>query len=174
MKVLIVGCAGAGKTTIGKKIATYTNTPFFSLDDFYWQPKWRKTPAKDFENNIKDILSLDSCIIDGLYPEVLRQLEIESNYDFAILYIKTTKCKSIYRVIKRTILRILTKEKICNGNVEKVSNLIGKSNIILYSIRTFKKTKMICERLVYEHPSSMVITLDTKVEKIIENLYTNF
>jgi adenylate kinase family enzyme len=39
-KILIIGCPGAGKTTLSHKISEQSNLPITHLDHLYWQPKW--------------------------------------------------------------------------------------------------------------------------------------
>lgn len=41
-RVLIIGCAGAGKTTLAHKLVTKLNLPFIQLDYYYWLPGWKE------------------------------------------------------------------------------------------------------------------------------------
>ncbi|EBR8158754.1 adenylate kinase, partial [Salmonella enterica subsp. enterica serovar Newport] len=39
-RVLIVGCPGAGKSTLAKELANITKLPLIHLDRYYWLPGW--------------------------------------------------------------------------------------------------------------------------------------
>jgi adenylate kinase family enzyme len=39
-RVLIVGCGGAGKTTMARRLASITGLPLVHLDRVYWRPGW--------------------------------------------------------------------------------------------------------------------------------------
>jgi len=39
-RVLVVGCAGAGKSTFARRLAARTRLPLIHLDQLYWKPGW--------------------------------------------------------------------------------------------------------------------------------------
>ena len=128
---LIIGSQACGKSTLAKRIkARYPHLELVELDELYWCPNWKKNNTK-FYNDVKyrlfDKIETDSeqgyeykakydkgVIIDGNYNRVkpiiwpLTDVVIWLDYDIYEVY---------YRAIKRTILRLITKEKICNGNI---------------------------------------------------------
>ena len=39
-KIMIVGCCGAGKSTLSFKLAEHYDLPLFHLDQLYWKANW--------------------------------------------------------------------------------------------------------------------------------------
>ena len=37
-KILIIGCAGAGKSSLSRQLHQHTALPLIHLDQLYWQP----------------------------------------------------------------------------------------------------------------------------------------
>lgn len=46
MKILVSGNAGAGKSSLGKKLAKKYHLPLFGLDKIVWMEGWVKTPKE--------------------------------------------------------------------------------------------------------------------------------
>ena len=65
-KILIVGEAGRGKTTLAKKLSTKLNIPNYSTDDFFWEIKYTKPREKEPANKLaKNHYRKTEWIIEG-------------------------------------------------------------------------------------------------------------
>lgn len=58
MKIHVTGNAGAGKTTIARKIGNELGLDVFGLDKIVWQAGWVKTPPASAKLTTKLILKL--------------------------------------------------------------------------------------------------------------------
>ncbi|MGG2094937.1 hypothetical protein AB1283_20570 [Bacillus sp. S13(2024)] len=69
MKIHIVGGSGSGKTYIAKHIGEQFAVPVYDLDDVSWEGESFeiKVPKTIREQNLKEITSMDSWIIEGAY-----------------------------------------------------------------------------------------------------------
>lgn len=70
-KVIIIGCGGAGKTTLAKQLAARLNLPLYHLDAYFWQPGWQEADADEFMFKHYELISQDKWIIDGNYRRTL-------------------------------------------------------------------------------------------------------
>lgn len=66
-KVMIVGCAGAGKSTLSRRLGSLWDLPVVHLDAHFWQSGWVKTPDKLWREKVKKLAMDDSWIVDGNY-----------------------------------------------------------------------------------------------------------
>lgn len=66
-KILIVGCGGAGKSTLARIMGEKFNLPVIHLDKIHWLPNWQERPNKEFDTLLQNELIKDSWIIDGNY-----------------------------------------------------------------------------------------------------------
>ena len=48
-RILVVGCAGAGKSTFSKRISEEYDIPSVLLDHMFWQPDWVEREELEFD-----------------------------------------------------------------------------------------------------------------------------
>ncbi len=76
-KILIVGCGGAGKSTLATALGEKVNLPVIHLDKLYWLPNWIERSNEEFDKLVEIELHKQKWIIDGNY---LRTLEWRLKY----------------------------------------------------------------------------------------------
>jgi adenylate kinase family enzyme len=64
-KVAIFGNAGAGKSTLAKRLAELTRLPLYPLDLIQYRPGGGKVPPEDYLKAHAEIIRRDTWIIDG-------------------------------------------------------------------------------------------------------------
>ena len=64
-RILVIGSAGAGKSTFAKRLSEVMGLPLYHLDQLYWRAGW--IPNDGFRAEVAQIQSTDSWIIDGNY-----------------------------------------------------------------------------------------------------------
>ncbi len=97
---MVIGCCGAGKSTLSKKLHEALKLPLHHLDSHYWKPNWTETPRSEWEPIVRELAAKESWIIDGNYGSTL---DIRIARADTIIYMdyKTPTC--LYRVISRTV-----------------------------------------------------------------------
>ncbi|QHW38315.1 kinase [Staphylococcus ursi] len=130
-KIWIVGSPGSGKTVLSKKLSLETGIPVFSLDEIRWETGWKIKDIDVYKEELKEILKLDSWIIDGYYNEKEDLLQFSE----VIIYIEIPLRKKIFRVIRRTYKRIKLNIAVCNGNIESWSFFWSINGMFLYTIK---------------------------------------
>jgi adenylate kinase family enzyme len=66
-RVLVMGCAGSGKSTFGRRLADKLGLPFVSIDQIYWQPGWREPEPEAFTAKMTREAEKPAWVIDGNY-----------------------------------------------------------------------------------------------------------
>lgn len=99
-RILVVGCAGSGKSTFSKALGRAANLPLIHLDQLYWQPGWVKTEKQVFVSKIASAIESDAWIVDGNYKSTL-PLRLTRAEVVVFLDLSRTKC--IWNVILRTL-----------------------------------------------------------------------
>lgn len=93
-KILVTGNAGSGKSTLSKKLGIILNMPVYSLDSIVWQKGWKKTPDEEKAIKIKELISKDKWIIDGVSMDVFAAAD-------TVIFLDVPRRVSYWRVLKR-------------------------------------------------------------------------
>lgn len=64
-KIMIIGNAGGGKSTLAKRLSQARNLPLYRLDALQWNSGWIPTPKAEFDRRHDELVSQDIWIIDG-------------------------------------------------------------------------------------------------------------
>lgn len=95
-KIIVIGCAGSGKSYFTSKLSKILKINKYHLDNFYWNENWIATEKELFISKIKDILKNDSYIIDGDYFSSLK-IRLDECDTIFFLDIDTDICLSSVR-----------------------------------------------------------------------------
>lgn len=71
LKVVVIGCPGAGKSTFARKLREATGLPLYYLDMLWHKPDQTNVTREEFDERLCEILKKDRWIIDGNYQRTL-------------------------------------------------------------------------------------------------------
>src|SRR6202167_6356005 len=136
-RVVVQGASGSGKTTLAGAIASALGVDHLELDGLYQQPNWTPLDLEEFRARVQWFVAQPRWVVDGNYSHVRDILWPRAT---AIVLIDLPRRVVMTRVIKRTILRIVKRERLWNGNRESWRNTLSRDpsrNIILWSWNTY-------------------------------------
>ena len=85
-RILLVGNAGAGKTTFAKQLAQKLRLPLVHLDKLYWCGNWEHLSRDEFDAILQTELEKPQWIIDGNFnrtiPHRLQYCDTVLYFDF--------------------------------------------------------------------------------------------
>lgn len=147
-KIVVVGPIGAGKTTLAKALSKKLNIPHFELDSLSWLPGWQQRPANELMEIVDEITSGQKWVICGNYPK----LRVFTIYEAeVIVWLDYPFILCFWQTLKRSIWKILKREKYSNGDQETFVRLCTpKSSIIIWLIRNFKKRNKIYAQMMQD------------------------
>jgi adenylate kinase family enzyme len=70
-KVLVIGCPGAGKSTLSRRLHELTGLPLYHLDLIWHLPDRTHVTREEFDSRLAGILAREQWIIDGNYGRTL-------------------------------------------------------------------------------------------------------
>ncbi|MCK5125311.1 MAG: AAA family ATPase [candidate division Zixibacteria bacterium] len=97
-RILILGCGGAGKSTLARRLGRSLNLPVIHLDYYYWQPGWVETELKIWRPKVREMVLNDAWIMDGNY---FTTLDIRVPAADAVIYLDFPRWFCYLRVLKR-------------------------------------------------------------------------
>jgi adenylate kinase family enzyme len=132
-RVVVQGASGSGKTTLAVAIASALDVAHLELDGLYQQPDWTPLELEEFRARVQAFVAQPRWVVDGNYSHVR---DILWPLATTIVLIDLPRRVVMTRVIKRTILRIVKRERLWNDNRESWRNALSRDptrNIILWS-----------------------------------------
>lgn len=137
-RISVVGTLGSGKTTFACKASSVIQAPHVELDGLHWEPNWVEAPNDVFRERVKQSLQGDSWVADGNYHQVR---DIVWNRANTVVWLDYPFSIIMGRLAKRTLRRILTREKLWNGNREHFRNVFSKDSVFLWAFKTYRRRR---------------------------------
>ncbi len=66
-RIMIIGCGGAGKSTLSRQLAEKLELPLYHLDVLFWKPGWVESDREEFFEKLKKFSAEEKWISDGNY-----------------------------------------------------------------------------------------------------------
>ena len=70
-RILIIGCGGAGKSTLARQLGEKTGLPVVHLDKLYWRPGWQHVTREEFDKLLDEVLAQGAWIMDGNFNNTI-------------------------------------------------------------------------------------------------------
>jgi len=99
-RILVLGCCGAGKSTLARKLHAKLNVELIHLDQHYWLPNWTEIDPAEWREKVKGLVEKEQWIMDGNFSNTL---DIRLERADTILYLDYPTIKCVYRVLKRVL-----------------------------------------------------------------------
>jgi adenylate kinase family enzyme len=158
-RVVVVGTSCSGKTTFARRLATILGTQHCELDSLYWGPEW--TPRPDFQQEVLTAAQRPQWVFDGNYSAVR---DLIWRHCTAIVWLDYSFARVFSRALRRTVRRVITRERLYAGNRETIRNaFFDPDGMPWWVVRTHGKRRRefpeLFKRPEYAHAS--VIQLRT-------------
>ena len=99
-RILIIGCGGAGKSTLARKLGEKLGIPVVHLDKLFWKPGWVESAPEEIDAKIMEELRKPKWIMDGNFNRTLPQ---RVKYCDTIIYLDFSRTACLMGVVKRIL-----------------------------------------------------------------------
>ena len=99
-RILIIGCGGAGKSTLARQLGEKLDLPVVHLDKLFWKPGWVESAKEEIDEKILAELEKPQWIIDGNYN---RTMPRRIQYCDTIIYLDFSRLACLLGVLKRVL-----------------------------------------------------------------------
>lgn len=135
-RVSVVGSAGSGKSTIAQTIGAHNGLTVIELDELMHGPNWRPTPTPQFRAEVLAAIVATGekgWVIPGNYRTVADLVQRQAD---TIVWLDLPRRVVMTRLVKRSLRRAVTRERVWGGNRETIRNLLSRDpqrNVVLWS-----------------------------------------
>lgn len=78
-RILVLGCAGAGKSTVARALGARYGLPVVHLDRHYWRPGWVAPSETDWRAEVERLAASPHWVMDGNYSGTMPQRATHAN-----------------------------------------------------------------------------------------------
>ncbi len=97
-RIMVLGCCGAGKSTLAKKLHRKTGLELIHLDQHYWNADWVETDDEKWPAIVEQLAAKENWIIDGNYSSTF---DVRLKRADTIIYLDYPTWRCLWRVSKR-------------------------------------------------------------------------
>jgi adenylate kinase family enzyme len=135
-RIVILGCAGTGKTTLAHRLGERTGAPVICLD-VIWQPQWGRDDVPAFRKLMKDAHAGDAWISDGNFT--LTTFDIRLPRAELVIWLERSRLSCGWRAIARVFRR---------GEAHRIGRL-GKVLSFIWNFDRINRPRIEAERLAH-------------------------
>lgn len=163
-RIVVLGTAGSGKSTLGRELAQRIDAAYVELDAFRHGPNWQETPDDVFRQRARHAISGDAWVVDGNYTLAR---DIVWRRAAAIVWLDYPFPLVFWRLFRRTLLRGILRTRLWNDNREDLwRHFLTKDSLFYWAVKTHwrrRKTLPVAFALS-EHAHLQVIRLRSAQE----------
>jgi adenylate kinase family enzyme len=145
-RICVVGASGSGKSRLAARLARQLSVPHIELDGLHHRADWQPAPLEEFRQAVSDLLAESELaeggwVVDGNYRSMIGDLVAGADLTVWLDY---PRGLVLWRVMRRSLGRVLTRRELWNGNQESWRALLSRdpqTNIVLWSWRQHRRTR---------------------------------
>ena len=99
-RIVIIGCGGAGKSTLARQLGEKLQIPVVHLDKLFWRPGWVQVPPEEFDALHRAELAKERWIMDGNFDRTMEERVARCD---TVIYLDFSRMACLMGVLKRVV-----------------------------------------------------------------------
>ena len=99
-RIIIIGCGGAGKSTLARQLGEKLDIPVVHLDKLFWKPGWVEVSKEEFDALHTRELAKEKWIMDGNFNRTMPQRIVRCD---TVIYLDFSRFSCLLGVLKRVL-----------------------------------------------------------------------
>ena len=161
-RIVVTGTTGSGKTTLARAVAAKLRLPHAEQDAWNHLKDWQEAPVQQFRAAVDAFTAQPGWVMDGNYS---RANDIGWARADTLIWLDYPGELVFWRLLRRTLRRGYTREKLWNGNREPLGmNLFSRQGILAWFFRTHWKRRRETPLKLAAYPHLQVLRFRTPDE----------
>lgn len=138
--VVIAAASASGKTTLGRELARRLDAPFHELDALNHHAGWIEATPDELRAAVDRRVAEERRAVDGAYMGKLGMLVLDAAD--TIVWLDLPLLLWLPRLLRRTMLRIVRREELWNGNTETLRGALGwRDGVVTFALRNYRRRR---------------------------------
>lgn len=116
-RIVVGGISGVGKTTLAVELARRLDLPYVDFDALFHGPGWTQRPT--FADDVDTFIAADRWVTDSDGYQSYVGTRVHARAD-TLVWLDYPRWLTEWRVVRRTVRRVVTRERLFNGNRERL------------------------------------------------------
>jgi adenylate kinase family enzyme len=139
-RVLVYGVTGSGKTRAALRLGEVLGLRVHLVDEEVgWLPGWEQRPVPEQRVLVARMVAQDGWVLDSAYSGwsalVLARAQV-------VLALDYPRAVSLGRLLRRTAVRWVRGTEVCNGNRERLRDILARDSVLLWHFRSFRRKRV--------------------------------
>lgn len=100
-RVAVIGCGGAGKSSLARHLGRALGLPVVHLDERYWRPGWQRSDPASWRALQERLVSCDSWVIDGNY---LSTVDLRLGAADTVVFLDLSRWRCAWQATRRVLV----------------------------------------------------------------------
>ena len=141
------------------------------LDAIHWRKGWQEIRLDNFREILSRVTAEESWVIDGNYSDVRDIIWRKAD---TLIWLDLPFLTLFFRILWRTLRRVVKREKLWNDNTEGFDALFGSNSMPLWVIKTYWRRKreypVLLSKPEYSHLNIIRLETDQEINDWLEIL----
>jgi adenylate kinase family enzyme len=160
-RIVVHGVTGSGKSTLAARLSGLTGIPLVPVDDLLWRPGWVQLGPAEQVEAIRPVVERSEWVMDACWGATRAMVLARTDL---VVALDLPRWVSLSRLVRRTAVRLVTREAVCGGNAESWRATFSRDSIVVWHARSFARKRAMTQQWATDAGPPAVVRFGTPAQ----------